>query len=41
MSTVKSQIHQILKKFGKKKITEVIQNETDRQLLESIIRKMQ
>lgn len=38
MSTVKSQIHHILKKFGKKKISEVIQNETDRKLLESIMK---
>lgn len=38
MSTVKSQVHRILKKFGKRKITEVIQTESDRQLLETIMK---
>lgn len=38
MSTVKSQINRILKKMGKKKISEIIQNESDKQILESIIK---
>jgi len=37
MSTVKSQIHHILKKFGMNKISEIIKTEADLKLLESII----
>ena len=37
MSTVKSQVHSILKKFNKKKISEIITTESDRKLLGSIL----
>lgn len=37
MSTVKSQVHSILKKFSKKKISEIITTESDRKLLGSIL----
>lgn len=36
MSTVKSQVHNILKKFNKKKIADIITTDTDRHLLGSI-----
>lgn len=37
MSTVKSQVHNILKKFNKKKIADIITTDTDRHLLGSIL----
>ena len=37
MSTVKSQIHSILKKFKKKNISDIITTETDRKLLGTIL----
>lgn len=37
MSTVKSQVHSILKKFNKKKISEIITTESDLKLLGSIL----
>lgn len=40
MSTVKSQIHQILKKFGKKRVSEIIRSEADKKLLENIVHHM-
>lgn len=38
MSTLKSQIHSILKKFNKKKIQDIITTESDRQLLGTILK---
>ncbi len=38
MSTLKSQIHSILKKFHKRKMKDVITSESDRQLLELIVK---
>lgn len=40
MSTVKSFINHILKKFEKKKISDIIQNEADLNLLESIVKNL-
>ena len=37
MSTVKSQVHNILKKFNKKKITDVITTDAERHLLGTIL----
>lgn len=37
MSTVKSQVHSILKKFNKKKMTDIVTTDADRKLLESIL----
>lgn len=38
MSTVKSQIHSILKKVKKRNISDIISNESDRRLLESVLK---
>lgn len=38
MSTVKSQIHSILKKFNKKNIQDIITTESGRQLLDPILK---
>lgn len=41
MSTVKSQVHNILKKFKKKKIADIITTESERQLLGIILNRKQ
>ena len=40
ISTVKSQIGSILKKFNKKSISDIIKKESDVKLLESILKNM-